>query len=104
MPERGLGEGEDLGPEPGLQMGFQLRQVERRAGAAGQQFGRVVEEVQPEVDQRADQRDAVDGQMLLRQVPAARPGDDDGELAVMQPVGLAVLVELDRSGGSRRAG
>ena len=95
MPEPLLGEGEHLGPEPRLQMGFHLRQVERRTRAAVQQFGGVVEEVQAEVDQRTDQRRAVDREVLLRQVPAARPGDDDGELAVVQPVGLAVLIQGD---------
>ena len=71
-----LGEGEHVVPEPGLLVGFDLRQVEVRAAALRDERCGVVEEVQPEVDQAAGCRDAGAGavdevQVLLHQVPAA---------------------------------
>jgi hypothetical protein len=49
-----------------------LRQVQVQAEALVVQPAGVVECVQPEVDQRAGDRLALDPQVLLRQVPAAR--------------------------------
>ena len=74
-----LGEGEDVVPEPGLEVALHLRQVEVRAAAAVEQLLRVVEEVQAEVDQRADDRGAVDHQVPLVEVPAAGAHHDGGQ-------------------------
>ena len=65
-----LGEVEE-GPEPGA-----------LAGAEGSV---VVEEVEPEVDEAADGRLAVDEDVRLREVPAAGPDEELGGL-VVEPV------------------
>src|SRR5688572_7772796 len=81
-------------------MALRLRQIEVRASTARERFLGVVEEVQAEVDERADNLLAGPSGALLRdvlfvQVPAARPDDERGSLLV-QPVDLALLVhELD---------
>ena len=80
---------EDVVPQPRLEVAFELRQVEVRAAAARDQFLRVVEEVQPEVEDAAGHRLAVDLHVLLRQVPAARTHEQRGQL-VLQRVGLAL--------------
>ena len=72
MPSALLGEREDVVPQPRLEVGLHLGQVEVRAAAARDELGGVVEEVEPEVDQRADERPPVEGQVLLVEVPAAR--------------------------------
>ena len=72
MPSAVLGVGEDVVPEPRLQVALHLGQVEVRPAAALEQLRGVVEEVEAEVDQRADRRLAVDRQVPLVQVPAAR--------------------------------
>ena len=52
--QRVLGELEDVVPQPRLAVAFQLGQVEVRAAAALEQPARVVEEVQAEVEERAE--------------------------------------------------
>ena len=54
--ERGLGVGEHVVPEPRLEVGLHLRQVEVRPAAARELLLRVVEEVEAEVDQRGHRR------------------------------------------------
>ncbi len=94
-----LGHNEDVVPQAGLQMALQLGQIEIGAGVAGQQVAGVVEEVEAEVEQRGRHRLAVDEQVLLIQVPAARAGQQHGRLLV-QLVGLALRTgEGDGPGG-----
>src|SRR5207247_8666186 len=81
-PEGLLREPEDLVPEAGLQMALHLRQVEVRAGPAGPKLLRVVEEVEPEVDQAPRDRYAVHDHGLLRQVPTAGPHQTGRRLPV----------------------
>ncbi|CAM5620989.1 hypothetical protein SCYAM73S_08178 [Streptomyces cyaneofuscatus] len=87
-----LGEDEDVVPEAGLQVRLRLREVEVRALAEVDQALGVVEEVKAEVDQRAGHGGAVQLEVALVQVPAARAGDDGGELVGgLQRVRLAGL-------------
>ena len=79
----GLGVGEDVVPQPRLEVRLHLRQVEVGAGSASQQLGRVVEEVEAEVDQAAGDRGPVDHEVGLVEVPAARAGHDHRD-----PVGV----------------
>ncbi len=81
--KRVLGGDEDVVPQPRLEVALHLRQVVVRARVATHQRLRVVEEVQPEVDQRADGRLAVDRDVPLGQVPAAWANDDRGECDVL---------------------
>ncbi len=91
-----LREQEHLVPQPRFQMRFQLRQIEIGAGAARRQLLRVVEEIESEIEQAARHRPAVDRDVLLRQVPAARPHQQHGGLLV-EAIGLAAaaIVECD---------
>ena len=89
-----LGQDEDVVPQPGLEVVLDLRQVEVRALALGDQAAGVVEEVQAEVHDAAGDRGAVDEHVLLRQVPAAGPDHDRGQLP-----GGAELVLLALRGG-----
>src|SRR5690606_2276210 len=70
-------------PEPRLEVALHLRQVEVRALALVELALGTVEEVEPEVEQGARHGLAVDEEVLLVQVPAARPDDDGRELAVL---------------------
>ena len=79
---------EDVVPQPRLEVRLHLRQVEVRPAAAREQLLRVVEEVQREIEDRAGHRLAVDRDVLLVQVPAARARDQHRGL-VVQPVLLA---------------
>src|SRR5581483_5903297 len=58
--ERVLGGVEDVVPQPGLEVALELGQVEVGAEALVQQAAGVVEEAQPEVEQAARDRGAVD--------------------------------------------
>ena len=94
--ERVLRVKEHVVPEPRLEVALQLRQVEVRAAAAIDRLPRRVEHVQAEVEQAAGDRLAVDEQMALREVPAAR-ADEQRRRIVVQAVALAVvLLERDR--------
>jgi hypothetical protein len=68
---------------------FHLRQVEERAGAAGDLLLGVVEEDQGEVEDAAGDALAIDGDVLFVQVPAARTDLQGGDL-VVELVFLAV--------------
>ena len=76
-------------------MALELGQVEVRPGPAVELLAGVVEEREPEVEQRGRDGLAVDEHVALGQVPAARAHDERRDL-VVQAVALAVLVELDR--------
>ena len=86
-----LGVAEHVVPEPRLEVRLHLRQVEVRAAAPRELLGGVVEEVQAEVDERADQRLAVERQVGLVEVPAPRPRQDHRQVVgVLQLVALAL--------------
>ena len=89
-------EHEHVVPQPRLEMRFELGQVEIRPGAARNQFLGVVEEIEPEIEQAAGHRAAVDLDVLLRQVPAARAHQQHRGLLV-EAIGLAAaaIVEGD---------
>ena len=83
--EQLLGQAEDVVPQPRLTVRLELRQVEVRAAAARDEFMRVVECVEAEVDERrgCGARDAGavgEAQVLLDEVPAARAEHDRGRL------------------------
>ena len=82
---------EDVVPEPRLQVRLELRQVEPRAAAVV-----VAEEVEAEVEQARRHRRAVDLEVPLLQVPAARP-HEQGRRLLVQAVLLLAGVELDRA-------
>src|SRR5437763_7954359 len=63
-------------------MALHLGQIEVRATAAGDELLGVVKKVEREVEDAARDRRAVDLDGLLRQVPAARPHEERGELRV----------------------
>ena len=84
-----LGAQEHVVPQPRLQVALHLGQVEVRPFAAFPLGGGVVEEEEAEVDQGAGHPLAVDDQVLLGQVPAARPDDDGRQLVGRDRVRLA---------------
>ncbi len=90
-----LGKGEDVVPEPRLEVVLELGQVVEGAGALFMEVLGVVEEVQPEVDESGDGRAAVDLDVLLRQVPAPGPDDDGGEGDVVAQSVLLALREVN---------
>ena len=114
-----LGEGEDLVPEARLEVALELGQVEIRAGAGGEQRLRVGEEVEAEIEEAAGHRLAVDDEVLLRQMPAARADEQDrgpggelvflaalrvGEVDLVGPAVLEVDLALDLVFPGRRVG
>ena len=115
--ERRLGVREDVVPQPRLEMALELGQVEGRRRALGHLQPGAMEDVEAEVEQRARHRLAVDQQVALVEVPAARPdhqrrrvgldrielaarrvGEVDAAVPQIEQVGLA----LDHVGESRR--
>ena len=82
---------EDVVPEPRLEVRLELRQVEPRAAAVV-----VAEEVEAEVEQARRHRRAVDLEVPLLQVPAARP-HEQGRRLLVQAVLLLAGIELDRA-------
>ncbi len=93
-----LGVVEDELPEPRLVVALHLRQVEVRPAATVELLLRVVEQVEPGVDQGTDGGGAVDQEMPLGQVPAARAGHDRRQLAVLPQ---AVLLAVGAGEGQR---
>ncbi len=83
---------EDPVPQRRLEVALELRQVQVRARAAVEQLARVVEEPDPEVEDRGADRRAVDLHMGLRQVPATRP-DAQGRDLVVEGVRLLIGLE-----------
>src|SRR5205823_14522889 len=86
---------EDRVPESRLAMRLELRQVEVRPGARRAQSLVVPKEIEPEVEERAADRLAVDLDVALDEVPAART-DEQGRNLVVQHVDLLARVETDR--------
>ncbi len=80
---------EDVRPEGGLGRGLELRQVVERAVAAADVLGAVVEQVEARIEQGRAHRPAVDEDVALLEMPAARP-DDEGRDLIVQPVRLAL--------------
>jgi hypothetical protein len=86
-----LGVPEHVVPQSCLEVALQLRQVEVWALTGVELAARAVEEVETEIDQAARHPLAVDGDVLLRQVPAAGTDDDRGEfVGILERVGLAL--------------
>ena len=96
QPELLLGDIEDVVPDAGLAVRLELGQVEIRTAAALEQLARVVEDVEAEVHEPAGDRLAVDEQMALGEVPAARTHEQRRDL-VVERVLRAVLLVLDRA-------
>ena len=96
-PELALGEGEDLGPQPRLEVRLHLGQVEVRARALLEQALGVAHEVEPGVDEGARDRLAVDAHVLLDQVPAARAHEQRRDLVAELVLAPVVAGELDRA-------
>ena len=91
-----LGEVEDVVPQASFQVGLHLGQVEVRAEAAALGLKGVVEEVQTEIEEGAGHGLAIDGDVLLLEVPAAGANDEGGQLAVgAELVFLLALLEVD---------
>ncbi len=76
--EFGFGLDEDVVPEAGFEVRLHLGQVEVGAGAAGEEFLRVVEGVEAEVEERTGHGLAVDQHVALFEVPAAGADEEDG--------------------------
>ena len=77
-----LGHDEDVVPQARFEMRFHFRQVEERAIAARDLLLCVVEKDQSEVENAAGNALAVDGYVLLIEVPAARTNLQRGDLFV----------------------
>ena len=102
MPSASCACDEDVVPEPRLPMALELRQVEvRPAAACDRPLGRV-EHVEPEVEQAARHRLAVDQHVALGQMPAARPDEQRRDLVVQAVALLARSSAIVRSCASIR--
>ena len=86
--QRVLREVEDIVPQPGFEMAFQLGQVEIRPTALPHKRLGVVEEVQTEIEERPRDLGSVNQKMLFVQVPTARADQQRRDLLV-QAVALA---------------
>ena len=96
--ERLLRGEEDVVPQPGLEMALHLGQVEVRAGPLLQQFFRIVEEMQAEIDQSADRRSVLERDVPFVQVPAPGPHHDRREGRVVAQAVLAAVRAGERRG------
>src|SRR5262245_54455063 len=76
-------------PQARFQMDFELRQTEIRAAAARGERRVVVKQIQTEVDERTGDLLAVEVDVLLVEMPAARPHEQRRDLRV-QAILLAV--------------
>ena len=94
-PDPVLREAEDVVPEPRLEMALQLRKVEVRPRSAVEQPFRVAREVDAEVEEPGGDVLAVDLDVALLQMPAARADEQDGDL-VVQRIALPARLERDR--------
>ena len=81
-PEPVLREAEDVVPEARLEVALELREVEVRPRPALEQPLGVAVEVHAEVEEPAGDVLAVDLDVTLLQVPAARPDEEHGDLVV----------------------
>jgi hypothetical protein len=102
-PERVLGEEEHVVPEAGLEVVLHLGEVEVGAGAAGDGLLRVVEEVEPEVEEGAGDVAPVDQRGALAEVPAARTHEEHrGALVERYACRCHAVKEMVRRTASRR--
>jgi hypothetical protein len=91
-----LGQIEDVVPQAGLEVRLHLGQVEVGPCAALDQLGGVVKEVEAKVEQAAGNGFAVNGEVLLVQMPTASTADERRQAAVgAQTVPLVALLEVD---------
>src|SRR4051812_39173440 len=67
---------EHVVPQPSLEMRLDLGEVKVRARATAEQLATVVQQVQPEIEQRAGDGRAVYLDVALDEMPAARPHDE----------------------------
>ena len=79
-PEPFLAEGEDVRPQPRLLMMLQFGEVEIGARPGVEQRLRIVKGMEAEIDEGAGHALAVDRQMCLVEMPAARPHLEDRDL------------------------
>lgn len=86
---------EDIVPQTGLEVRLHLGQVKVRTVPTGNQLLGVVEEVETEVEQRSGDGFAVNGEVLLIQVPATSTGNQRRQRPVCpQLVLLVALLEV----------
>ena len=100
--EERLGANEDVVPETRLEVRLHLGQVEVGAGAAGEEFGCVVEEVEREVEDAAGHCVAVDQEVALFEMPAACADKEDGGVFFESVLLLGVSKVMVRRTASRR--
>ena len=100
-PEPVLGPDEDVIPQPGLEMGLQLGQVEVGAGAAVDGGPAPMEQIEPEVEERSRHRLLVHQEVLLLEMPAAGPHHERRHL-VRQRIALLLALESEVCRGRRR--
>ena len=89
-----LGHHDDVVPEARLEVALHLGQVEVRTRALVEQLLRVVEHVEREVEDAGRDRVAVDQDVLLEQVPAAR-AHEQGRQVLAERVVLAAARQRD---------
>ncbi len=94
-PEVILREAEDVVPQPCLDVALELREVEVRPRSVLEQSLGIAVEVHAEVEEPAGDVLAVDLDMTLLEMPAARADQQHGDL-VVQRVALVALLERDR--------
>lgn len=91
-----LGKVEGIVPETGLEVRLHLGEVEVRAVAVLDGLEGIVIEVETEVEERGGHGGAVDGDVLLVEVPAAGADDQSGQGTVgAELVLLGALLEVD---------
>ena len=86
---------EDVVPDARFEMALHFRQVKIRAAAARDQLLRVVKKVESKIEKPAGDRLAIDEQVLLDQMPATRPNEQDRDLFVKPvffPSGLVKVI------------
>lgn len=87
---------EDVVPQAGLEVRLHLGEIEVGAGATGNELLGVVEEVQTKVKQTTGDGLAVNGEVLLLEVPASSTADQSSKGTVStELVLLATLREVD---------
>ena len=97
-PELALGEGEDVGPQPRLEVALHLGQVEVRARSPSRAAAWALRNrYSPTSTKRARHRLAVDEHVLLEQVPAARAHEQRRDLVAQPVLAPVVAGELDRA-------
>src|SRR3954466_672681 len=72
-------------------MALHFWQVKIRTAPARDQFLRVMEKVEAEIEETAGDRRAVHAKMLFDQVPPARPDEQDGDI-LLQPILFPIRV------------